>query len=734
MQRSPLRHLVLVGLLLGWSRSPAGAGEVRGLVAMPDACAPLSSPAVVTLEPLAGSTTPGPVPDAAGIALKVRQQGLQFEPRVQVARLGQAIDFANLDREQHNVHSTTPGVTFSWSMTPNATQRYTPTQPGLIRLVCDVHTHMRGYVLVTTTPWAKVCKAGGPFVFRDVPAGRYVLNAWHEMGQPYRAEVAVTAEGTDFGTLTLQGPALAPASQSDVTVRAWPDVIDQIGVLLTEARELIAKPDGYEQARKRSEDAYYGEFEYSDMETAVRSHLGVDRAGDIEAQLRDYRSSLKAIHEGKEEPGQLRNRILKLMITLSQAAEDLKRLNIFDRRDIGKAAVVASTAETLGVDEQTRQLAALAASFDRIRSLADAGRHGEAASAMIDAYFTDFEPLERLLNTRNPQVVKPLEAQFNAIRGYANSGLSGTELTLRLERLRRDVDKAVTEANASLAGSFGPAFATSLMTILREGVEVILLLAMLIALAGKAGQSRAMASIWWGIGGAVLASLATAGALSFLVGSTQGRTREIVEGVVMLLATAILVYVSYWLISQTQAKRWAEFLKEQAAQGAKVGGLGTLALTSFLAVYREGAETTLMYQALISAQGGSRDGLSGIVAGLVLGLALLGVIVVVLRATSVRLPIRPFFKFTGFALYAMALIFVGNGVFELQCAGLIKVTPVAWIGLGVPALGIHPNVQTLVSQGFLLFAAMLALVLPRLEPPKASPPAKPVPARVGVGI
>ena len=503
----------------------------------------------------------------------------------------------------------------------------------------------------------------------------------------------------------------------------------------TEAREQVEKPGGYDKARKLSEDAYWGEFELSDMETAVRRHLGVERAGVLEAQLRGYRSALKAVKDQQEDRSQLRTRLGKLMIELSRAAEDLKRLNILDRRDVIKATTTVAAADSLGVSEQSKQLDALAASFIQVKKLADAGQGGDAASAMTDAYWNDFEPLERMLNTRSPQAVKPLEAQFNAIRGHVDAGVSGSELAAKLDNLRLDVTRAVTAANSALAGSFSPAFVSSLLTILREGVEVILLLSMLIALAVKAGQPRAMTAIWWGIGAAVVASAATAGGLSLLVGSTRGRTREIVEGSVMMLAAAILFYVSYWLISQSQAKRWADFLKRQAANGAKVGGLGTLALTSFLAVYREGAETTLMYQAMILAQGGSRDGLMGLAAGLLLGVALLAVVAMILRMSSVRLPIRPFFKVTGFALFAMAVVFAGNGVFELQSAGLIKVTPVSWLGLGVPMLGIHPNVQTLVIQGFLLFGAAMTLLIPIFEPVKDNAPARqPAPARVGVGI
>ena len=736
-----LRHLVTVGLL-AWSSSIVGAAEVKGRVVMPDTCSTTVSPAVVTLEPVGSQPTADAGAAGVALALTVKQQGLQFEPRVQVARVGQPIEFTNRDGEPHNVHSTTPGVSFSWSMAPNTTQKYTPDQPGLIRLVCDIHSHMRGYVVVAGSPWVQVCRPGGTFEFADVPAGRYTLNVWHEMGLPHRAEVTVTAADLDLGTTNLQGSTPAPVAGAVAPVVAWPEVIDRIGVLLSEARATVAQPNGYARARKLAEDAYWGEFELSDMETAVRRHLGVDRAGVIEAQLRGFRTALKSVQDGQLEARKLAPRVGKLMIELSRAATDLKRLNIFDRRDVGKVAVAAEMASAPGLTDQARQIAALAASFVQVRKLADAGQPGEAASALTDAYFNDFEPLERMLNIRSPRAVAPLEAQFNTIRGQIDSGIVGPSLAGKLDGLRLDVSNAVTAANSALAGSFGPAFAVSLVTILREGVEVILLLTMLIALAAKAGQPRAMAAIWWGIGAAVVASGATAFLLNLLLASAQGRTREVLEGVVMMVAAAILFYVSYWLISQTQAKRWADFLKRQATNSARVGGLGTLAVTSFLAVYREGAETTLMYQAMIAGQGGSRDGVLGIGAGLVLGFVLLAVIATIIRASSVRLPLRPFFKATGLALFAMAVVFAGNGVFELQNAGFIKVTPITWVGLGCPTLGLHPNLQTIVIQGFLLFGAAMTLVLPifeRTQPPDPrggalTTPAKATPARMTVGV
>ncbi|WP_435009841.1 FTR1 family protein [Tundrisphaera lichenicola] len=727
-----LRSLLLVALLAA-SSSITGAAEVKGRVEMPDSCSPTVSPAVVTLEPADGAKLPEAAQVPAKVAL-VNQHGLQFEPRVQVIRVGQTLRFTNQDAETHNVHILTPGFPFNRSMAPNVPADFVPDKAGVIRLVCDIHTHMRGYVVATDSPWAKVCKGSGSFHFRDVPDGRYILNAWHEMGEPLRREVEVKdGQPVDLGAVVLKGYPVPASTLTAAPVRPWPEVIDRIGVLLSEARECAGKPEGMARARKLAEDAYWGEFETSDMETAVRRHLGYKRAGAIESQFLKLRSSIKSVAQKKTPASSLVTTSRQLLIDLSRASDDLRRLNVVDRRDVGSSVQQEEAVVVPGASERDAQIKSLSASFDGVRSLADAGQSSDASSAMTDAYFTDFEPLERLLNVRRPQEVRPLESRFNTIRGRVDSGLKGTELASELNGLHQDVVAALDRADDAVAGSFGLAFVNSLVTILREGVEVILLLTMLFALVAKAGQPKAKSAIVWGIGVAVLASAITAVGLNLLVGASQGRTREMVEGVVMMAAAGVLFSVSYWLISQTQAKKWAEFLKGRITEGAKVGGLGTLALTAFLAVYREGAETALLYQAMIAGQGGSSDGLMGLATGLGVGLVLLAVIAFAIRTTSARLPLRPFFKVTGFALFAMAVVFAGSGVFELQSAGYIKVTPIEWMGTGLPAIGMHPNVQAVSIQGLLLLGALLALVIPSLEGTAIPPKTKVVPPAAGVG-
>src|SRR5689334_19127665 len=105
----------------------------------------------------------------------------------------------------------------------------------------------------------------------------------------------------------------------------------------------------------------------------------------------------------------------------------------------------------------------------------------------------------------------------------------------------------------------------------------------------------------------------------------------------MLVAAAVLFYVSYWLISRFETKRWMDYLADRARRGVALGGQGTLAITAFLAVYREGAETSLLYQALLGSEGRTHAGIWGLTAGVAAGVVLLAMIAVIVKATSVRL-------------------------------------------------------------------------------------------------
>jgi high-affinity iron transporter len=691
--------------------SGSRAAEVSGQVEMPEVCSPGVSPAVVALVPTDGrAAVPAPTQGTARVAL-VDQRGLQFTPRVQAMPLGHTLRVSNSDSETHSVHSVSPGFQFNQSLPAGQSRDWTPEKAGVVRLVCDIHSHMRGFVVVGASPWTKVCTRQGRFRLDDVPDGRYVLNVWHEMGEPLSREVEVRGSDVKLGALTLTVVAAPKGIGAAAPVRPWSEVIDAIVKTLGSSLDSATRPNEAKKARRLAEDAYWGEFEASDMETAVRSHLGFARKGELEARFFAVMTSATEVSARRQSSEQMADATRKLLLDLVRAADELKQKGVTDRLHIFTATAAV---ETLAHGDRDERMSALKRAFQKVRNQADRGERDDAASAMTSVYFDEFEPIELFVSGRKPEDVRPLEVQFNAIRGEIAGGLSGDALSARLDKLVDQVEGALGRSDAKASGTFGSAFGASLVLILREGIEVILLLTMLLALVAKTGQAGAKAAVWWGVGLAVVASGLTAWGLNHLVASTQGRAREIVEGAVMLTAAGVLFYVSYWLISKSESRRWMDFLKRQAQRGVELGGCWTLALTAFLAVFREGAETALMYQAMIGAQGQSQSGAIGLAAGLGVGVILLAVIALVIRATSVRLPLRAFFQVSGIVLFGLAVVFAGNGIFELQSSGILKVTPMigfSWLGAGIPALGLYPTVQTLSVQGILLAGAGLAMVL-----------------------
>src|SRR5206468_2866494 len=134
---------------------------------------------------------------------------------------------------------------FNESMAPGQPREFTPTKPGVVRLACDVHSHMRGYVVVSASPWVRVCSAAGRFRIDDVPDGRYTLTVWHETGDPLRKEVVVAGgKDLDLATLALTAPAPKPLAPGEsAPARKWADVIDRVGVLLASAVDAAGKAD-----------------------------------------------------------------------------------------------------------------------------------------------------------------------------------------------------------------------------------------------------------------------------------------------------------------------------------------------------------------------------------------------------------------------------------------------------------------------------------------------------------
>ena len=182
----------------------------------------------------------------------------------------------------------------------------------------------------------------------------------------------------------------------------------------------------------------------------------------------------------------------------------------------------------------------------------------------------------------------------------------------------------------------------------------------------------------------------------------------------MLVAAAVLFYVSYWLVSRFEAKRWTDYLAERTGAASRWAGRGRWRSRRFWRSIAKGPRPPSCTRRCWEARGErARGSWAWRPASRWCG-AFWRSIAAIVRATSVRLPMQLFFKLSGLFLFVLAIVFAGNGVFELQNAGILVTTNLTWMGHGLPWAGLFPNLQVLSVQGLLLFGAVAAwLVVPR---------------------
>lgn len=349
------------------------------------------------------------------------------------------------------------------------------------------------------------------------------------------------------------------------------------------------------------------------------------------------------------------------------------------------------------------------AQLEQSLAAARSGRPADAGDKAFDAYIA-FEPIEAPARAKNPGLVVSMERQFAEFKAAVRSN------DIRAaEQLRDAIEASLPEVIALTvpSGSGSEAFWQSFLIILREGFEAILVIGAIVAFLMKTGHRDRLRSIWVGVGFALLASAATAVVLKTMLSAVPA-SREIIEGVTLLIAVCVLFSVSYWLISKVEAAKWQQFINEKVTTALDQGGGRALVFVAFLAVYREGAETALFYQALFSE---GPNVVLPLTLGILAGFVALAIIFTLFYRYGVRIPIRRFFAVTSVLLYYMAFVFAGKGVRELQEGNAIPLTAIR----GFPHiewLGIYPSWQGILTQ--LLLLLLLAFAVLKTFWPKRS--------------
>ena len=370
------------------------------------------------------------------------------------------------------------------------------------------------------------------------------------------------------------------------------------------------------------------------------------------------------------------------------------------------AALLAPATARAGDAQFAEARAQVETARQMTREAVDAARQGDRERAYQlarSAYLDHFEHAEVPLRLRDPNLVLDVEFAFAELRNGIRDGKSVGQLQDTQEKILlglRDVDRTLADK-----GFAAPllAFLFSFGILFREGLESVLLIAILLGSLASGRATGYRRPLGLGVVAAIGATVLT-WLLATLVLDIAPVQRELLEGATAILAVIVLFLVSFWLVSQLEQKRRLEFTRARVASAIAAGSSLAFAGLGFTAVYREGFETVLFYQALaIFAEGlGVWVVLGAATAAVALGIVAYAVIVL-----GKKLPFKQLLVVGASMLLLLSVAFAGNAVRSLQEAAWISVTPIddGWARLPIflaELTGIHPTREGILVQAVLL--------------------------------
>lgn len=366
-------------------------------------------------------------------------------------------------------------------------------------------------------------------------------------------------------------------------------------------------------------------------------------------------------------------------------------------------------------DDAIEQIQKVRISIDLTLSLIKQGKSQEAFEAAANGYLNHFEQVEVPLRIVDNDLTIDAEGRFADIRQLIRDQAPVDDVRAQLVELRGVLDTIERKLTASGAAAPALIFGQSFLIIFREGFEVVLLVSILLGYLEAARSPAFIKPILIGIGLACVATVLTVIALR-LVFESLPFSIEVLEGVTAMVAVVMLFYVSFWLVARMEHKRWMEFVRARLWSAVSLGSTFSLIMVGFTAVYREGFETALFYQALWSFG----EGLGvWVLAGLVAGLLALTAVALAMFRLGRRVPVKRFMNVAVVCVMITSVTFLGNAVHALQAGDLIAYHRLDhWPRLPIflsQVTGYWPTVQSVIAQIVLsaiyLIGALYAFVI-----------------------
>ncbi|MEJ2142283.1 MAG: cytochrome c/FTR1 family iron permease [Gammaproteobacteria bacterium] len=478
------------------------------------------------------------------------------------------------------------------------------------------------------------------------------------------------------------------------------------------AKNMEPAPNNFHDRQRQGQRSPYSLFSTITLGvdgTAMKSfaHLGEQQRWDLAFYLSTLYHTENELSRGEQlwEQGQ-HHQLINNSIELSRTTPDELKQQYGDN-GLAILAYLRAHPEAL----ETGELSPLQVSRQKVIESVEAYEKGDfklAYELAVNAYLEGFELAEAAISNVAPEMKSQVEREMGNFRQLVKN----REDLQSVEQHAQNIIALLQQAEDKLVNtelSSGVAFVSSLVILLREGLEAILVLAAIAAFLAKTERKDAMHYMHAGWVGALLLGFVT-WLLAEYAFDFSGASRELTEGITGLFAAAMLVYIGFWLHNHTHAEKWKAFIQSKL-HGVTSGTVWSLTIISFIAVYREVVETVLFYKTLWLQT--EVAGHSAILAGFATASVSLVLIAWAIFRFSVRLPISLFFRINSALLYVMAIVFAGKGIAALQEAGNISIHHISFPQFDL--LGVYPTLESIGLQAALIFLAIGWLGLERLK-------------------
>ena len=333
--------------------------------------------------------------------------------------------------------------------------------------------------------------------------------------------------------------------------------------------------------------------------------------------------------------------------------------------------------------------------LERAKEAFAKGQTSQAKEAM-QSFIELWPSIEGEVSTRNYKLYTRVEQETPVIMVKGQDPTYQTKLESLIDELKQ-INKASQYSYWDVT-----------LIVLREGLEAMLIVLALVASLKSLKAKRPLAYVYAGTGTGLLASIALALALTALLPTIfSGVARELIEAVTGFFAVVTLTLVGIWLHRSSSLASWQAYVDRQLAAYQRTGRLWTLFGVSFLAVFREGAETILFLVGILP-----KISFWEMLLGISLATLILALVWLVLKYLANRLSLPWLFKILTIGIYVLAFKILGVSIHTLIVTQYLPANPIEWGNLrAIEWLGFYPTWWTVASQALYLLGLVLIFFL-----------------------